>query len=168
MYQKITLQTTRNNYCTCPHIHHRCFTSPSLAKSFTGNDRKGEKQNVKNLCMIQLCEAALHFIRHVLLGHHLICHVHSHKSLNAAQYALPGQTCYNAVLHKNLFLDLSRHTLPRVLWLFLMQQQPLIAYSLAYPLLHVVDWVTKGSWPSFKHAIQPHHRTWSLSTILPQ
>ncbi len=70
---------------------------------------------LKNLCMIQLCEAALHFIRHVLLGHHLICHVHSHKSLNAAQYALPGQTCYNAVLHKNLFLDLSRHTLPRVL-----------------------------------------------------
>jgi hypothetical protein len=72
---------------------------------------KGKGTFVENLRIIQLCEADLNFILHVLWGHHLIRNAKSQNSLDAAQYALPGQTCNNAVLHKNLFLDLSRQSL---------------------------------------------------------
>jgi hypothetical protein len=66
---------------------------------------------VENMQIMQLCETDLNFILHVIWGHHLIPHATSKKAMDAAQYALPGQTCNNAVLHKNLFLDLSCQTL---------------------------------------------------------
>lgn len=72
---------------------------------------KGKGCFVEKLRIIQLCEADLNFILHVIWGHHLTHHVLSHKVLNQSQYPIPGQTCHNAVLHKNLFLDLSRQTL---------------------------------------------------------
>jgi len=72
---------------------------------------KGKGTFVDNQRIIQLCEADLNFILHVIWGHRLIRHAKSHNALDAAQYALPGQTCNNAVLNKSLFLDLSRQTL---------------------------------------------------------
>jgi hypothetical protein len=65
----------------------------------------------QNLRIIQLCEADLNFILHIIWGKRLIRHALRHKALNTAQYALPGKTCSNAVLNKQLFLDLSRQTL---------------------------------------------------------
>lgn len=72
---------------------------------------KGKGHYVENLRIIQLCEADLNFVLHVIWGHRLIRHATTRKALDAAQYALPGQTCHNAVPHKNLFLDLSCQTL---------------------------------------------------------
>lgn len=72
---------------------------------------KGKGKFVEHRQIIQLCEADLNFVLHVIWGHHLIRHATLHKALDAAQYALPGQTCNNAVFHKNLFLDLSWQTL---------------------------------------------------------
>lgn len=48
---------------------------------------------------------------HVIWGHRLIRHASRHQAIDPAQYALPGQTCNNAVLNKTLFFDLSRQTL---------------------------------------------------------
>jgi len=73
--------------------------------------KKGKGTFVENMQIMQLCETDLNFILHVIWGHHLIPHATSKKAMDAAQYALPGQTCNNAVLHKNLFLDLSCQTL---------------------------------------------------------
>jgi hypothetical protein len=72
---------------------------------------KGKGQLVDNLCIIQLVEADLNFVLHTIWGHRLIRHAMNHKLLNADQYAIPGQTCNNAVLNKILFLDLSHQTL---------------------------------------------------------
>jgi len=50
-------------------------------------------------------------VLHSIWGHHLIRHATNNKALNNSQYAVPGQTCNNAVLNKVLFCDLSRQTL---------------------------------------------------------
>jgi hypothetical protein len=72
---------------------------------------KGKGRQIDNLSIIQLCEADLNFVLHAIRGHHLIRHATKHKVLNPAQFALPGQTCSNAVLNKTLFLDLAKQTL---------------------------------------------------------
>jgi hypothetical protein len=69
---------------------------------------KGKGSFVENLRIIQLCEADLNFVLHKIWGHGLTRHALSHNALDKAQFALPGQTCNNAVLNKVLFLDLSR------------------------------------------------------------
>jgi len=77
---------------------------------------KGKDPFIENLCIIQLCEADLNFILYVVWGHHLIRHAKRHNALDHTQYAIPGQTCNNAVLNKVLFFDLSRQSLtPRIL-----------------------------------------------------
>lgn len=76
---------------------------------------KGKGRGIENLRIIQLCEADLNFILHVIWGHRLIHHAHHHKALDDAQYALPGLTCNNAVLNKILFFDYSHQSLsPRI------------------------------------------------------
>lgn len=72
---------------------------------------KGKGQFIEHLHIIQLCEADLNFILHVIWGHRLIRHAIRHSSLSTSQFAIPGQTCNNAVLNKLLFLDLSRQSL---------------------------------------------------------
>jgi hypothetical protein len=72
---------------------------------------KGKGRYIENLRIIQLCEADLNFVLHVLWGNRLIRRACKHKALNPSQFALPGQTCNNAVLNKVLFFDLSRQTL---------------------------------------------------------
>jgi len=47
----------------------------------------------------------------VVWGHRLFHQALCFSALDKAQYALPGQTCNNAILNKVLFLDLSRQTL---------------------------------------------------------
>jgi len=72
---------------------------------------KGKGRFIENLQIIQLCKADLNFVLHVIWGHHLICHAKKNNSLSTSQYALPGETCNNAVLKKMLFCDLSRQSL---------------------------------------------------------
>jgi len=69
---------------------------------------KGKGQYFKNLRIIQLCEADLNFVLHVIWGKRLMHHALRH--LDKAQFAIPGQTFHNAVLNKLPFLDLSRQT----------------------------------------------------------
>jgi hypothetical protein len=66
---------------------------------------------IEHLRIIQLCEADLNFVLHIIWGHRLTRHALKHSALSTSQYALPGQTCHNAVLNKILYLDLSRQTL---------------------------------------------------------
>jgi hypothetical protein len=69
---------------------------------------KGKQKHIDNLRIIQLCEADLNFILHVILGKPLMRQaIHN---LDKAQFAIPGPTCHNAVISKLLYLDLSRQT----------------------------------------------------------
>jgi hypothetical protein len=80
---------------------------------------KGKGRFVENLRIIQLCEADLNFVLHAIWGHRLIRHASTANALEDSQYAVPGQTCNNAILNKVLFLDLSRQTLsPGVLTVY--------------------------------------------------
>jgi len=72
---------------------------------------KGKGRFVENLRIMQLCEADLNFVLHIIWGHRLIHHANKHSGLDKAQYIIPGQTCNNAVLNKVLFFDLSRQSL---------------------------------------------------------
>jgi hypothetical protein len=72
---------------------------------------KGKRRFIDNLQIIQLVEADLNFVLHTIWGYQLIRQALHHSALDKAQFALPGQTCNNAVLSKILFLDLSRQTL---------------------------------------------------------
>jgi hypothetical protein len=72
---------------------------------------KGKGRFIEHLQIIQLVEADLNFILHVIWGCRLIRHAMSNKALSSSQYTLPGQTCNNAVINKILFFDLSRQTL---------------------------------------------------------
>jgi hypothetical protein len=71
--------------------------------------KKGKGRHIENLRIIQLCEADLNFILHIIWGKRLMQNALHH--LDKAQFAIPGQTCHNAVLNKLLYLDLSRQTL---------------------------------------------------------
>jgi hypothetical protein len=55
---------------------------------------KGKGKHIENLHIIQLCEADLNFVLH----------------LDKAQFAILGQTCHNAIISKQLYLDLSWQT----------------------------------------------------------
>jgi hypothetical protein len=72
---------------------------------------KGKGRFIDHLRIIQLCEADLNFVLHVIWGHRLIRHAKMQSAFSTSQYAIPGQTCNNAVLNKDLFCDLSRQTL---------------------------------------------------------
>jgi hypothetical protein len=72
---------------------------------------KGKGKFIENLRIIQLVEADLNFVLPTIWGHRLARHAMTHSAMNQSQYALPGQTCNNAVLNKLLYLDLSRQTL---------------------------------------------------------
>jgi len=72
---------------------------------------KGKGRFIENLRIIQLCEADLNFVLHVIWGHQLICHAKKHRALSSSQYAIPGETCNDTVLNKVLFCDLSRQSL---------------------------------------------------------
>lgn len=58
-----------------------------------------------------MCEADLNFVLHTIWGHRFIRHAKKHLALSSTQYAVPVQTCNNAVLNKVLFCDLSHQTL---------------------------------------------------------
>jgi hypothetical protein len=73
--------------------------------------KKGKGRFVKNLHIIQLCEADLNFTLHTIWGHRLIRQALRYSALDSAQFALPGQTFNNAILNKILFFNLSRQTL---------------------------------------------------------
>jgi hypothetical protein len=94
---------------------------------------KGKGQFIDHLRIIRLCEADLNFILHVIWGHCLIWHANKYSALNISQFALPGQTCNNAVLNKVLFFDLSRQSLsPGVLTDFdATSDRVLVALSIA-------------------------------------
>jgi hypothetical protein len=53
----------------------------------------------------------LNFVLHGIWGHRLTWIAIKHLALNNSQYAIPGQTCHNAILNKKLFLDSSIQTL---------------------------------------------------------
>lgn len=72
---------------------------------------KGKGQFVNNPRINQLVEVDLNIVLHVVWGHRLIRQAKKFSALDESQYALPGQTCNNAVLNKILFLDLSRQIL---------------------------------------------------------
>jgi hypothetical protein len=72
---------------------------------------KGKGHFIDHLRIIQLCEADLNFVLHVIWGHRLIRHANMRSALSPSQYAILGQTCNNAVSNKVLFYDLSRQTL---------------------------------------------------------
>lgn len=72
---------------------------------------KGKGRYIEHLRIIQLCEEGLNFVLHVIWGSRLIHHACDHNALNPSQFALPSQTCNNAVLNKVLFFDHSRQTL---------------------------------------------------------
>jgi hypothetical protein len=64
-----------------------------------------------------------------------------HKALDCVQFALPGQTCNNAVLDKTLFLDLSRQTLtPGIL----MEYDITAAFDRVLAGLSTVTWQRVG------------------------
>jgi hypothetical protein len=65
---------------------------------------KGKGRHIDHLRIIQLCEADLNFVLHVIWGHRLLRHAQRFLAFDPAQYALPGQTCNNAILNKLLFL----------------------------------------------------------------
>jgi hypothetical protein len=60
---------------------------------------KGKGKYIENLRIIQLCEADLNFVLHIIWGNRLIRHACKNNALNPSQFALPGQTCNNAVLN---------------------------------------------------------------------
>jgi len=68
---------------------------------------EGKGRFIEHLGIVQLCEADLNFVLHVIWGKHLMHHAISNYGLDTAQYAIPGQMCNNAILNKLLFLDLS-------------------------------------------------------------
>lgn len=59
---------------------------------------KGKGTFIDHLCIIQLVEADLNFILHVIWGKLLIRHAKQHSALDSSQYALPDETCNNSVL----------------------------------------------------------------------
>jgi hypothetical protein len=69
---------------------------------------KGKGKHIENLHIIQLCEADLNFVLHIIWGKHLIRNALNH--LDKAQFAILGQTCHNAIISKQLYLDLSWQT----------------------------------------------------------
>jgi hypothetical protein len=50
-------------------------------------------------------------VLHIIWGRRLIRNALNHRALDTSQFALPEQTCNNAMLNKVLFCDLSRQTL---------------------------------------------------------
>jgi len=89
---------------------------------------KGKEKYIDDLRIIQLCEADLNVVLHTIWGHRLIRHATHHSALHPSQFALPGETCNNAVSNKVLFCDLSRQTLSRGSSLTLMPPLLLTAY----------------------------------------
>lgn len=80
---------------------------------------KGKGHFIENFRIIQLVEADLNYVLNSIWGRRLIQHAMRRAALDPAQYALPGQTCNNAVMNTMLFLDLSRQSLsPGVLFDF--------------------------------------------------
>jgi hypothetical protein len=71
---------------------------------------KGKGHYIEHLRIIQLVEADLNFVLHVVWGNRLPRHAIKHNALHPAQFALPGQTCQNASCSQLLFLDLMRQT----------------------------------------------------------
>jgi hypothetical protein len=71
---------------------------------------RGKGRFIENLRIIQLCEADLNFVLHVIWGYRMIQHAKKHRALSSSQFAIPGETCNNAVLNKVLFFDLSRQS----------------------------------------------------------
>jgi hypothetical protein len=65
---------------------------------------KGEGKFIEYLCIIQLCEAELNFVLHIIWGHRPLRPALKFSALDNMQNTLPGQTCNNAVLNKHCFL----------------------------------------------------------------
>jgi len=113
------LKCLRNNNPTLPQLiidiaYTSLITASSLNWWQTASQimlEKGKGRFIDNLRMIQLCEADLNFVIHCIWGHRLIRHATKNKLLNESRYAIPGQTCNNAVINKILFFDLSRQSL---------------------------------------------------------
>jgi hypothetical protein len=51
---------------------------------------KGKGHHIENLQIIQLCEAVLNFVLHVIWGHRMIQRAKHNNVLDNAQYAIPG------------------------------------------------------------------------------
>ncbi len=72
---------------------------------------KGKGRYVEHLRIIQLCEADLSFLLHVIWGNKMIRSALHNKVLEDSQFTLPGMTCNSAVWNKTLYLDLLHQTL---------------------------------------------------------
>jgi hypothetical protein len=117
-HYKVMLECFRHNQHTyIPEIvvlisHMSLLTSSPLLRWEHASQvmiEKGKGRHIENLCIIQLCEADLNFILHIIWGKILMRKALHH--LDKAQFAIPGQTCHNGFLNKLLYLDLSRQTL---------------------------------------------------------
>jgi hypothetical protein len=95
---------------------------------------KGKGWLIENLQIIQLCEADLNLVLQTVWGHRLIHHATHHCALETSQFAIPGQTCNNAVLNKVLFCNLSRQLYVQECPWILMPQQRLTWLLLDYQL----------------------------------
>jgi hypothetical protein len=71
---------------------------------------KGKGRYIEHMRIIQLVEADLNFVLHIIWGYRLTRQAMCHSAMDPAQYALPSQTCNNVILNKLLFLDLSWQT----------------------------------------------------------
>ena len=58
---------------------------------------KGKGQFIKNLRIVQLCEADLNFVLNVLWGNRMTFMALKYKALDTSQYALPGSTLNSTV-----------------------------------------------------------------------
>ena len=84
--------------------HMSLLTSFPISSALQVMLEKGKGRYIENLHIIQLCEADLYFVLHVIWGKCLLHH--ALHNLEKAQFDILGQTCHNAVLNKLIFLDL--------------------------------------------------------------
>jgi len=61
---------------------------------------KGKGNFIEHLRIIQLFEADLNFVLHLIWGNRMIRNAQREQVLNDSQYSLPGQTCQSAIWNK--------------------------------------------------------------------
>ncbi len=101
---------------------------------------KGKGNYIENLWIIQLCEADLNFVPHIIWGNRMIHTALKHKALDDSQFAIPGQMLvivqYGIRYYTVIFcIKLS----PLGLWLTMMPRQHSIGFYMQCPSWHVTD-----------------------------
>jgi hypothetical protein len=142
------LENLRQNVDTLPNLilqiaHISLTTASPLQRWHKASPlmlEKGKGRFIEHLRIIQLCEADLNMVLHIIWGRHLIRNALNHRALDTSQFAIPGQTCNNAVLNKVLFCDLSRQTLSEGVLTDYEIQLHSIGSLLGYQSHHVNVW----------------------------